>query len=361
MQFAPGVTTALKALAPGQPVQLLPFGEFAAVDGRPAPGKKWRLSDAQGAALAARVNARLAANRMVIDYEHQTLLAARNGQPAPAAGWVQAVEWRPGQGLFGTVEWTAAARARIDAGEYMYLSPVMGYDEETFDVVDLQMAAITNNPGLQGMQAVLTALAATAAHAPSAPALTHPRQEPPMLLASLIAALGLPNDATEQTALTALAALRAKPVVPTELLAELSLPAGTAAEAALSAIRVLKSGSGSDAAAVARLTAQVEQLQREASERQLSELVDGAIAVHKFVAADREHLLTIGRASLTALTSYINGKAPIAGLAGQAKPGGAEGDNKPGTAALTAQQRSLCAALGISEERYAKQLAAEAA
>jgi len=36
----------------------------------------------------------------VIDYHHQTLLAEKNGQPAPAAGWFDALEWREGDGLY---------------------------------------------------------------------------------------------------------------------------------------------------------------------------------------------------------------------------------------------------------------------
>ena len=38
-------------------VQLLPAGEFAAADGRPGPGRTWRLSDEQGRALADAIGA----------------------------------------------------------------------------------------------------------------------------------------------------------------------------------------------------------------------------------------------------------------------------------------------------------------
>ncbi|MGE1673772.1 phage protease [Pseudomonas aeruginosa] len=34
-----------------------------------------------------------------------------NGQPAPAAGFFRALEWREGQGLFAQVELTARAKA----------------------------------------------------------------------------------------------------------------------------------------------------------------------------------------------------------------------------------------------------------
>ena len=125
-------TLALSSAASGQ-AQLLPFGEFAARDGRPGPGKTWKLTDAAGRALAAQLSTTAAKTPVVIDYEHQTLLAATNGRPAPAAGWITSATWRDGQGLFATVQWTAAARAAIDAREYQYISPVITSDEALVD------------------------------------------------------------------------------------------------------------------------------------------------------------------------------------------------------------------------------------
>ena len=67
--------------------QLLPDGEFNAIDGRPhdVPSGKWKMN----AEIAARLiqRAQLRANDLVIDYEHQTLKTEENGKPAPAAGW----------------------------------------------------------------------------------------------------------------------------------------------------------------------------------------------------------------------------------------------------------------------------------
>lgn len=139
--------------------QLLPAGEFVARDGRPGPGKCWRISDAQGKQLAAKLNATASQTPIVIDYEHQTLLSKDNGREAPAAGWIRGAQWRPGQGLFATVEWTAHAKARIAAGEYRYISPVITYDDDG-NVTGLQLAALVNHPALIGMEPVLAELAA---------------------------------------------------------------------------------------------------------------------------------------------------------------------------------------------------------
>jgi phage I-like protein len=139
-------------------VQLLPAGEFAAADGRPGPGRKWRLSDEQGRALADAINRR--GNEFVIDYEHQTVLSADNGQPAPAAGWAARVEWRDGLGLFAAdIRWTDRARAMLAAGEYRYISPVLVSDASG-TVVDVLHAALVNVPGLDMLPPLSSALAA---------------------------------------------------------------------------------------------------------------------------------------------------------------------------------------------------------
>jgi phage I-like protein len=81
----------------------------------------------------------------VIDYEHQTLNAATNGQPAPAAAWFSTLEWRDGDGLYATdVQWTERAAAMVAAGEYRFLSPVFCFDNHG-NVKALLHAALTNN------------------------------------------------------------------------------------------------------------------------------------------------------------------------------------------------------------------------
>ena len=137
---------ALQAVAD---VQLLPAGEFVGRDGRPGNGVKWKLSDAQGQALAARLTAKHAAVQFNLDYEHQAMLADKNGQPAPASGWASAFEWRAGVGLFAVnVQWTANARRMIEAGEYKYLSPVIVFDKNTGEVRDVLNASLVNIPCL---------------------------------------------------------------------------------------------------------------------------------------------------------------------------------------------------------------------
>ena len=79
-----------------QRIQLIPAGEFRANDGRPADAPFWRLSPQRAVALVAELNARPV--RLMVDYEHQTLFTAQNGQPNPASGWLSGFEWVDGKG-----------------------------------------------------------------------------------------------------------------------------------------------------------------------------------------------------------------------------------------------------------------------
>lgn len=140
----------------GPDVRLLPAGTFRAVDGRPTDAPHWFLPPERAAALSARLATRQTA--CVIDYEHQTLHAEHNGQPAPAAGWFQRVDWRA-DGLYAlAVDWTERAQALIAAREYRYLSPVFTYQPGTGEIVDLLHAALTNTPALDDLGAVAARL-----------------------------------------------------------------------------------------------------------------------------------------------------------------------------------------------------------
>ena len=118
-------------------VELIPAGEFSGRDGR---GPYALDADAVQSAFAGR------GMPLVIDYEHQAFNAAENGQPAPAAGWVNALDVRDGA-LWGQVEWTERAAGHVAAREYRFLSPVFDHDKQG-RVLRLLGAGLTNNPNL---------------------------------------------------------------------------------------------------------------------------------------------------------------------------------------------------------------------
>jgi phage I-like protein len=86
-------------------------------------------------------------NQVVIDYEHQTLA----GTEAPAAGWIEQIVPRGGEGLWAQVRWTERAREYISRGEYRYLSPVVHIRTSDRRVIKLHSAGLTNTPAIDGM------------------------------------------------------------------------------------------------------------------------------------------------------------------------------------------------------------------
>lgn len=191
-------------------MRVIPDGEFTGVDGRPGTiegsnTQVWRMD----AALAQQVIAEFkrTGTDIVIDYEHQTLKAADNGKPAPAAGWITVLEYVPGTGLVATVKWTDAAAAHLAAGEYRYLSPVFVFDRNTGAVLKLISVALLNQPalGALGEIAALAAQHISLSRLPGSGRTTD--EESTMDKTKVLVALGLPLDTGDDTALAQLSAL----------------------------------------------------------------------------------------------------------------------------------------------------------
>ena len=58
-----------------------------------------------------------------VDIEHSTEHKGSHGEPAPAVGWIKAMEVRDGA-VWGRVEWTERGSSLLQNKEYRYLSPV---------------------------------------------------------------------------------------------------------------------------------------------------------------------------------------------------------------------------------------------
>lgn len=342
----------LAALTAGSTeIQLLPAGEFRAIDGRPEKPGFWRID----AAIAERLRAKFAAraNPLPIDYEHQTLHAAANGQPAPAAGWLKSVAWREGEGLFGVVEWTDRARTMIAAGEYRYISPVFKFDPATGQPTELAPPALVNYPGIDGMQAVaLCALAQSWND-------TTPQQEISMneLLKAVLKALGLPEDVKPETATAALAALQAK--------AESAATLDAKVKELEPQLAALKAQAPDPAkfvpiATVTELQGQVAALSAAIASREVDEVVAAALAEGKLLPAMEAWARDLGKKDVAALKAYVAAAQPVAALAGL-QTGGKKPDGKAADGKLTDEQLAVCKALGLAPEEYAKSVAPETA
>lgn len=341
---------ALNLAATGQ-VQLLPAGEFKARDGRPGPGKHWRLSDAAGQQLAAEMNQSIGANHMPIDYDHQTLYVDKTGAKALAAGWITHVAWRAGEGLFATVEWTAAAKAHIEAGEYRYISPVIVADPATGEVRAVFMASLVNVPALQGMEAAVAALAAFKAF--------NPQEKPDMeFLIQLAALLGMAAGADQAAVLNAVKALMDKAAQPATMPAALATALGIAPgcdeAAALAAVHKLRAPDTTALAAIQALQAEVGTLRGQLEGDKLDKLVADALATGKLLPAMQQWATELGKRDIASLQAYLDKVPAIPGMESQTR-GAAAHDAKAGNEALAADPQALAVArqMGIAPAAWA--------
>lgn len=308
-------------------LKLLPCGPFRAIDGRPNDVAAWMMNAAIAQALITR--AQQSPVRTVIDYEHQTLLAEKNGQPAPAAGWFKQLEWREGDGLYAVdVEWTARASSMITASEYRYLSPVFTYDKQTGAVQTLLHVALTNHPALDSLGEV-----------------------------RLAALSRMPQQAQQETTILELS----------ELLALLGLPAGSDPETVKTAIAALKQAATTTAPAVALNTSpdpaqfvplsvmhdmqtQMAALSAKIVERDVDQIVTAALADARLLPAQEKWARDLGRTNLAALQSYLNTAQPIAALNAQQTQSASVSHSA--TTITDPDDLAVCTAMGITPEQF---------
>lgn len=363
------LATALPLTANGK-AQVLPAGQFKARDGRPGPGKFWQLDDAAGVALAAKLSASAARTPISIDYEHQTVHAKTNGQPAPSSGHMLSFDWQPGKGMYADVRWTPRAKAYIDAEEYAWISPVLLTDAAD-QVVGLYNAALVSAPALDGMDAVQVALQAMSfGGEPTTP--TTPSQEPSVtLLAALIAGLGLPADTTQDKALATVATLKvtadaasARPVVPVALATALALQPNADEATAVAALNARLQQSATLISGlqtqVTTLSADLQQARQADAKGELDALIATCLADGRVVPATEKLWRDLGTKDLAQCKVMLAAQPPTI------QPGGSQTQGKPpgGAAAaggdatkvdmLSDQAFALARQMGIGEEAWRK-------
>lgn len=324
-------------------IQLFPAGpRFRGVDGRPAEVPAgWTINSSIAARLIQKLQTRT--NPLVVDYEHQTLAAAKNGQPAPAAGWLEpkSLVWREGEGLFAKVEWTAPAREMIAANEYKFISPVFPYDPKTGEVRGLLHAALTNNPALDGM-ADVTALAA----ASYAAQLSEETPSMEKLLELLRVSLGLPADA-DDAAITA--------ALTQTLGAHTNFAALTAAVAERDNRIAALSASQYDPAKFVPLSTvvdannQIAALTQQLENQERTGLMTAALSDGRILPYMEAWAKSL---SLTALKSYLDTAKPLASLS-QTQTDGAAPTGGPGVE-LDETMLAVCSMFGNDPEQVKK-------
>ena len=173
--------------APAQRILLLPMGQIALRDNR----GPFRLDDlAHAEEVISATTSWAGHSDLVVDYDHQTFYAVgpKNGGRAIAAGWIRKLS-ADAAGVWGEVEWTAAAAAALAAREYRYISPLF-LPAADGRVIRLANAGLVNVPAIADLPAVAAAM-----------------KETDVNYTKIAAALGLAPEASEDDIVAAIAAM----------------------------------------------------------------------------------------------------------------------------------------------------------
>ncbi|MFO1351909.1 MAG: phage protease [Gammaproteobacteria bacterium] len=306
-------------------VELLPAGPE--IQGR--DGRAFKLNDP--AALIEAFKRR--AIDLPIDWEHASEHRAPQGLEAPAAGWIKALEVRAGA-LWGQVEWTARAAEQILTRAYRYLSPVFLYDKASQQIVELLSAGLTNQPNLH-----LTALNQAQ------------NNEVNTMPAAILQALGLADTADEAAVLAAIQQLKAA--------VDTAMSAKAQAEQRAQQPPLDKFVPKADYEQMAQRAAQAEQKVREIEKAQLAAQVETAIQqaleAKKIAPTSVAYYKAqcVSGESLAAFQQFVAQTPAIVADSGL-------GDKKPPAAdgkALDETAKTVCRALGLSEDEYRKAMA----
>lgn len=297
-------------------VELIPAGRVVGRDGR-----AWNNHNPQGILDA------FAAQNMdlPVDLEHATELKAPNGEPAPAAGWIKGLENRGGA-IWGRVEWNPIGRDLVGSKQYRYLSPVILYLKDSGLIAGLTSVALTNRPNLN-LQALNHQ---TGSEAP---------KENPMLRA-LLAALALPDDATQDQTLAKIAALHT----------DLATATNRAENPSLTKF-VPRSDYDAALARASNAEQALKTIEQEKLDGAIETAINKALAEGKITPATADYHKAQCRqeGGLERFAEFCQA-APAIG-----DPSGLDGKKPPAEGkSLNSEERTICDRLGISEDEYSK-------
>lgn len=326
-------------------IQLFPYGRFYPSDGRTIATDGWIVDDTNGYALADAINQR--AVQLMIDYEHQTLYIKENGRGNPAAGWMINAEYRPFEGLFANVKWTASAHAQIKNKEYRYISPLFLADEQGY-VREVLNAALTNRPALHLLD---EAVAFSELFNPQ-PFNPKPQGDPMDFKKELLALLGLSAEATDDEVTVALSALNTQisdsqtPL--NKVYAELATQKAVAlsAQTAAQTVDPTKYVSLSTMQAV---QAELNQLKEQVAADKASALIQTALSDGRLLPAQKAWAENLAKTNLTALSDYLATTTPNKALTA---PQTAGMTNTQKTVALSDVEIATANALGLTDQEY---------
>ncbi len=327
-------------------IQLFPYGRFYPSDGRVITTDGWVLDDTNGYTLADAINNR--AVQLMIDYEHQTLHIKENGRGNPAAGWMINAEYRPFEGLFANVKWTATAHAQIKNKEYRYISPLFLADEKGY-VQEVVNAALTNRPALHLLD---EAVAFSELNTNPRPFKTQSQGEPMDFKKELLALLGLKAEATDDEATVALAALNAQinsSLIPlNKVYAELATQKAVALSAQTAA-QTVDPAKYVSVSAMQTVQTELNQLKEQVAAEKASALIQTALSDGRLLPAQKSWAENLAKTNLTALSDYLATTTPNKALT-ELQTAGMTNTQK--TVALSDVEIATANALGLTAQEY---------
>lgn len=282
-------------------------------------------------------------DKLPIDQDHATDLAAPHGLPAPARGWIVEMQARA-DGVWGRVEWTREGRELVVGRAYRALSPVtvLGPGKR---LVRMLRASLVNKPNFRGLATL--------------------NQETDMPSMKMLAeALGLAEDATEEQLLAAIAELKKKPAPELQAaVAEIGTALGVEggdAKAILAAAKIAKAGTAEVVALQAQVTelgSQLKDIQTARARAASEAYVDAALRAGRTGVRknNRDELVELHMEQPAVVENLIGGM-PIVPPGERLAP---PARIKEGEIALSAEQATAARLLGIPAEAYTKTLAAE--
>lgn len=298
-------------------IHLLPTaaGDIATDDNR----GPYRVEDAAAIIAASFADQ----DRLPIDQDHATDLAAPKGLPAPARGWIVEMQARA-DGIWGRVEWTREGAAMVADRAYRAISPVILHDKAK-RIFAILRASLVNRPNFKGLAAL------NAADDEQDP---NQEDDPVKPLEQIALALGLQASASVEDILAAIGAKSTDPALQASL------------QAATDAVTALQATVAEQATQIATLT---QGTQRRAAEA----FVDGAIAAKRagVNAGTRDHFITLHMAN-PAQTEDLIGKMPQLGPTGMTQTPPAA--LKDGEIALNASDIEAARLLGVPVEKFAE-------
>lgn len=315
--------------------KIMPAGKFQGRDGRGPfdAGDKTAMQ-----AIVDRSRAYYTGSDIMVDYDHQALAAGpgKIGQ-APASGWFKDFQVRD-DGIYGAIEWTAPAAARIKAKEYRYLSPLFTTAGDKVSRID--NVALVNQSNLP-----LDAVAMAADRFST-------QKEPDMkeLLAKLAKALGLNDGASEEAVIAAIEAFSADRG---KVAVAAGIKADATTEEVLVAMATIKvTGADLDPTKFVPMSmfkdveTRLNAFTAGNAEEKASDAVEKAMAAGKITPANKEWAVAFAKRDLADFEAFV-GNQPV--LTQRQLTPVTPQDGKP---ALSDEDRVAMSALGLTEDQF---------